>query len=158
MWIEYRYEDGSTWQGCPDDQTHELKIWAHEKEGFSWRVVTADVDANTPEGWSATLDDAKRHAETAYMEWYGYSCLVGELEVSLQALKEENAMLRDTNRELREARTLDNDEAARLYDFARNKGEALERQAVVAWLRGRNFLKWEADAIERGEHRREEGA
>ncbi len=158
MWIEYRYEDGPAWHGHPDDQTHELRIWPHEKEGFSWRVVTADVDANTPQGWSATLDDAKRHAETAYMEWYGYSCLVGELEVSLQALKEENAMLRDTNRELREARTLDNDEAARLYDFARNKGEALERQAVVAWLRGRNFLKWEADAIERGEHRREEGA
>ena len=33
-----------------------------------------------------------------------------------------------------------------------------ERAAVVAWLRGRNFLKWEADAIERGEHRRGEGA
>lgn len=77
--------------------------------------------------------------------------LVAELEVSLQALKEENAMLRDERR-------IDNEEAARLYDFARNKGEALERQAVVAWLRGRNFLKWEADAIERGEHRREEGA
>ena len=74
-----------------------------------------------------------------------------ELEVSLQALKEENAMLRDERR-------IDNEEAARLYDFARNKGEALERQAVVAWLRARNFLGWEADAIERGEHRREEGA
>jgi hypothetical protein len=104
---------------------------------------------------------------------------VRELEVSLQALKEENAMLRDTNRELREARTLDNDEAARLYDFARNKGEALERQAVVAWLRGEPERLVEcnghrhadgkpcwvmspmpaeelADAIERGEHRREE--
>ncbi len=32
---------------------------------------------------------------------------------------------------------------------------AEERAAVVAWLRERNFLKWEADAIERGEHRRE---
>jgi len=31
-----------------------------------------------------------------------------------------------------------------------------ERAAVVAWLRARNFLEWEADAIERGEHRREE--
>jgi hypothetical protein len=138
-------------------------IWAHEKEGFSWRVVTADVDANTPEGWSATLEDAKRHAETAYMEWYGYSCVVGELEVSLQALKEENAMLRDERR-------IDNEEAARLYDFARNKGEALERQAVVAWLRGNRACcehasyvvhcasRLAADEVERGEHRREEGA
>lgn len=31
-----------------------------------------------------------------------------------------------------------------------------ERASVVAWLRARNFLEWEADAIERGEHHREE--
>jgi hypothetical protein len=158
MWIEYRYEDGSAWQGCPDDQTHELKIWSHEKEGFSWCVVTADVHANAPKGWSATLEDAKRHAETAYMEWYGYSCLVGELEVSLQALKEENAMLRDERR-------IDNEDLSQAYDFARNKGQALERQAVVAWLRA-EALEWEetgsgraacmlaALTFERGEHRR----
>jgi len=35
---------------------------------------------------------------------------------------------------------------------------AQERAAVVAWLRARNFLGWEADAIERGEHLRKEGA
>jgi hypothetical protein len=81
--------------------------------------------------------------------------VVRELEVSLQALKEENAMLRDERR-------IDNDEAARLYDFARDKGAALERQAVVAWLRENRSAStlpkacWEADAIERGEHRREE--
>lgn len=159
MWIEYRYEDGSAWHGHPDDQTHELRIWPHEKEGFSWRVVTADVDANTPQGWSATLDDAKRHAETAYMEWYGYSCLVGELEVSLQALKEENAMLRDEAEWIRE----------RLADY-RMMIDGLEtaaheeRAAVVAWLRANREAStlpktcWEADAIERGEHRREERA
>ena len=45
--------------------------------------------------------------------------VIRELEVSLQALKEENAMLRDERR-------VDNEEAARLYDFARNKGQALE--------------------------------
>ena len=88
---------------------------------------------------------------------------LAELEVSLQALKEENAMLRDERR-------IDNEEAARLYDFARNKGEALERQAVVAWLRGNRACcehasyvlncasRLAADEIERGEHRREEGA
>jgi len=56
--------------------------------------------------------------------------------------------------ELREQRRLDNDDLARAYDMGRDK----ERAAVVAWLRARNFLQWEADAIERGEHRREEGA
>jgi hypothetical protein len=54
--------------------------------------------------------------------------------------------------ELREQRRLDNDDLARAYDMGRDK----ERAAVVAWLRGRNFLQWEANAIERGEHRREE--
>jgi hypothetical protein len=96
-----------------------------------------------------------------------YCATVGisaELEVSLQALKEENAMLRDQ-------RAFDNDEAARLYDFARDKGAALERAAVVEWLRDHGSEAWIehgglslvnldgiADTIERGEHRREEGA
>lgn len=68
---------------------------------------------------------------------------------------------------LREQRRLDNAEAARVYDFARDKGQARERDAVVAWLRA-EALEWEetgparlalglmSDAIERGEHRREE--
>ena len=68
---------------------------------------------------------------------------LAELEVSLQALKEENAMLRDAVAE--------------------------ERAAVVAWLRetSRNLevgfdvhsgaiLRGYADRIENGEHRREE--
>ena len=42
------------------------------------------------------------------------------------------------------------------YEQGIAEGERRERAAVVAWLRERNFLKWEADAIERGEHRREE--
>lgn len=156
MWIEYRYEDGSAWHGHPDDQTHELRIWPHEKEGFSWRVVTADVDANTPEGWSATLDDAKRHAKTAYMEWYGYSCLVGELEVSLQALKEQNAMLRDEQ-------CLADAKVAEMHDTAVLR----ERAAVVAYLRQAAW--WDCDGcgfdgrklwenIELGFHRTGEGA
>ena len=67
---------------------------------------------------------------------------------------------------LRDQRRLDNAEAARIYDFARDKGKALERAAVVAWLRERQeAAEWAltaagyehaADAIERGEHRPEE--
>jgi len=86
--------------------------------------------------------------------------VIRELEVSLQALKEENAMLRDQ-------RAFDNDEAARLYDFARDKGAALERAAVVAWLRAcedescvfaDDIASQFAAEIERGKHRRGEGA
>lgn len=60
---------------------------------------------------------------------------------------------------LREQRRIDNEEAARLYDFARDKGKALERAAVVAWLRAPGTscdTDVLADAIERGDHRREE--
>lgn len=62
--------------------------------------------------------------------------------------------------QLREQRRLDNAEAARVYDFARDKGQALERAAVVAWLR-REIQKCGCDddtaaCIERGEHIREE--
>lgn len=60
---------------------------------------------------------------------------------------------------LREQRRIDNEEAARLYDFARNKGQALERAAVMAWLRDgldTDSVRMAADDIERGEHRGEE--
>ena len=73
---------------------------------------------------------------------------------------------------MRAERHMDNADLAKAYDFARDKGESLERQAVVAWLRseaeasaqtftGQAWV-WAsrahnmADAIERGEHRREE--
>jgi len=73
-------------------------------------------------------------------------------------------------RELRSMRRADNEDIARAYDFARDKGQALERAAVVAWLdaqlpdidfcegcgqRGTTVDRIAAD-IERGEHRREE--
>lgn len=66
-------------------------------------------------------------------------------------------------RELRSMRHADNEDIARAYDFARDKGQALERDAVVAWLRGEDekWLDGEAPLlllareIERGEHRRE---
>ena len=60
---------------------------------------------------------------------------------------------------LRAQRVLDNEEAARLYDFARDKGAARERDATVAYLRAPGTCCSPdvlADAIERGEHRREE--
>jgi hypothetical protein len=59
-------------------------------------------------------------------------------------------------RELRSMRRADNEDIARAYDFARDKGQALERAAVVAWLRrGDECCAANADRIERGEHRRE---
>jgi hypothetical protein len=58
---------------------------------------------------------------------------------------------------LRDERRIDNEDLAQAYDFARDKGAALERAAVVAWLRGRPGYGPIADAIEDGEHRREEG-
>jgi len=81
-----------------------------------------------------------------------------ELEVSLQALKEENAMLRDEQ-------CLADAKVAEMHDTAMLR----ERAAVVAWLRERaarrgftvncpDELAWCADTIERGEHRREEGS
>ena len=60
-------------------------------------------------------------------------------------------------RELRSMRRADNEDIAQAYDFARNKGEALEREAVVAYLRACDGESYDfADDIERGEHRREE--
>ena len=62
-------------------------------------------------------------------------------------------------RELRSMRHADNEDLARAYDFARDKGKALERAAVVAWLREEydtHSTQDAADHIERGEHRREE--
>jgi hypothetical protein len=77
--------------------------------------------------------------------------VVRELEVSLQALKEECAMLRDQ-------RALDDEALARAWDESRD----MERAAVVAWLR-REIAKCGCDddtaaCIERGEHRRKDGA
>jgi hypothetical protein len=116
---------GAQWEAYPND-THAIDIWLHEKEGFSWCVITDDVDANAPEGWSATVEDAKRHAEQAYEEWVG-----------------------------------EHDETADIVADA----VAQERAAVVAYLREEAYLKlYEAtpedvsDHIERGEHRRGEGA
>lgn len=60
-------------------------------------------------------------------------------------------------RELRSMRRADNEDIARAYDFARDKGQALERAAVVAWLRrGADEMACYAGCIERGEHRRKE--
>lgn len=59
---------GAQWEAYPND-THAIDIWLHDKEGFSWCVITDDVDDNAPEGWSPTVEDAKRHAEQAYNEW-----------------------------------------------------------------------------------------
>jgi len=53
---------------------------------------------------------------------------------------------------------LDRDDIEHAYSFARDKAKLLERQAVVAYLRGSNdnrVLDY-ADSIEHGEHRKED--
>jgi len=61
-------------------------------------------------------------------------------------------------REARKARHITNEQLAHAWDESRD----FERAAVVAWLRANREASplpktcWEADAIERGEHRREE--
>ena len=162
LWTEV---SSGNWEGTPSagGSSNSIDVWEHEdRVGWYWKVLTDDASDNAPEGFSSTLDAARMHAGTAYMEWYGYSCVIGELEVSLQALKEENAMLRDEGERLRAQRVLSNEDFARSFDMGVAAGERRERAAVVAWLRDNRSAStlpkgcWEADAIERGEHRREE--
>jgi hypothetical protein len=63
-----------------------------------------------------------------------------------------NAMIEEVEH-LRGERALDNDALARAWD----EGRDMERAAVVAYLRACDGESYDfADAIERGEHRREE--
>ena len=81
----------------------------------------------------------------------------------LHAWGDVDALIAEVER-LRAQRALDNDDLARAYDMGRDK----ERAAVVAWLRASvspgfaddlyDGVRWRADEIERGEHRRGEGA
>jgi len=67
-----------------------------------------------------------------------------------------NALVAEVER-LRAERHLDNVDLAQAYDFARDKATALERAAVVAYLRACDGESYDfADDIEHGEHRREE--
>lgn len=69
IWTEVKpCTGGVQWEAYPSD-AHAIDIWTHEREGFSWCVITDDCEHDAPEGWSATVEDAKRHAEQAYEEW-----------------------------------------------------------------------------------------
>jgi hypothetical protein len=89
------------------------------------------------------------------------------LAALLDAERENTALIAEVER-LRAERHLDNVDLAQAYDFARNKGETMEREAVVAWLLAearrpggspdeKRLLSSITRDIERGEHRREEG-
>ena len=113
-----------------------LEVYPHAKDGWSWTVITDDADQKVPEGWDPTLEDAMVHSESAYLDW------------------------RDVI-EGRKAVPDEHDETAEIVADA----VAQERAAVVAFLREQaestNYRPRTcplADAIERGEHRREEGA
>lgn len=167
--IDWIYESDSVETFCwaEIDRT-DIMIVRTDDMRWAWRLESSK-DRLTPRGECATLEKAKNNALAALTRWQNREALtrwqeradiVRELEVSLQALKEENAMLRGQC-------AFNNDEAARIYDFARDKGAALERASVVAWVcsqgviegsspDGRNMARWLARCIECGEHRREE--
>ena len=128
-------EGGAQWEASPSN-THAIDIWPHEKEGFSWCVITDNVDDNAPEGWSPTVEDAKRHAAQAYEEWVDVT---------------------DGRKPIPDEWLDAHDETADVVAEA----VAQERAAVVAWLRAPGTscdTEVLSDCIERGEHRREEGA
>jgi hypothetical protein len=116
-----------------------LDIWPHEKHGWEWSVICDDAEQNAPEGWDPTLEDAMVHSERAYFDW----------------------------RDVMEGRKPadEHDETAEIVADA----VAQERAAVVAFLReqagpwvrddaGWGALSHASLMIERGEHRRGEGA
>lgn len=139
IWTEVKpcTPGGAQWEAYPND-LHAIDVCPHQTEGWVWFVITDDWDDNAPEGWSATVEDAKRHAEQAYLEWL--DVMEGRKPIPDEWLDA-------------------HDETADIVADA----VAQERAAVVAWLREPGeyvdpACSRLADCIERGEHRREEGA
>lgn len=130
-----------------------------------WRLDDGDSFGRTIERLrTIALEAAERMSEAERQE--AHQCRL----MAEEAAHAENLNAAD----LREAhaRIADMEHACRVttegYAFARNKGQALERAAVVAWLRehGEHYHErnhhraealWDAAyAIESGEHRRED--
>jgi hypothetical protein len=114
-----------------------LEIYPHAKDGWSWTVITDDAEQDAPEGWDPTLEDAMVHSERAYFDWRD---VIGGRKPADE-----------------------HDETAEIVAHA----VAQERAAVVAWLRAcedescvfaDDIASQFAAEIERGEHRRGEGA
>jgi hypothetical protein len=108
-----------------------INIWPHKKEGFSWCVITDDVEDNAPKGWSPTVEDANRHAERAYVEWLdGREEHDETADIVADAVAQERAAVVAWLREC-----------------------ALDPETTGAEMR---LLQEHANRIDRGEHRREE--
>ena len=99
-------------------------------------------------------------------EGHADECRNGRLILGWPGFVTVSALVAEVER-LRAERHLDNVDLAQAYDFARNKGETLEREAVVTFLRmeaadgapqAESALLDVAEAVERGEHRRKERA
>ncbi len=94
-----------------------------------------------PRGWSPTLDDAKRHAAAAYTEW---------------VLEQPNG----TAEFLAQLHALEEKLAHAQAEVARERADAVAalRRASNHGPMGLSLVNLDsmADAIERGEHRREE--
>lgn len=152
---------------------------------LTFRTVTYCTDARCTEMGTCWRAAHERYGD-ATGENYGPRCTpvpmtrlsenailrsqLAELEVSLQAIKEENMMLRDVQREVDDLRLqraeniIDNMHA---YEEGVAEGERRATAAVVAWLRGKGndpstfmseaiALTCAASVIECGDHRREE--
>lgn len=105
------------------------------------------------------LEHANHDGEAYWNAVHAFGSLVAEL-VTLRGFKSASlAYLRGPiDGVIEEACVVAADDIERGYAFARDKGEALERAAVVAWLREEfdtDSVRMAADNIERGEHRRE---
>lgn len=135
------------------------------------------VNRDSQNGWaSRVVEDLVAEVERLRENAEARERVMRRENVILRTAERERDKLLDEVRQLRAQRVLDNEEAARLYDFARDKGAALERDATVAWLRsepekgvacdghrhanGRSCVVFTdmtapdlADAIERGDHR-----
>lgn len=111
------------------------------------------------------VDIHSARQDAKYIRNAGYGTAASIIEELCDEIKQ----LLEANEWLKAQRILDNEEAARLYDFARDNGKALERDAVVALLResqrmyqmhrspgAESLVRNLADIIQRGEHRREE--
>ena len=134
-------------------------------QGKVARTINCAPDYLTTEDAEYHDYDLTTYSPCCRPEGHADECRNSRLILGWPGFVTVSALIAEVER-LRAERHLDNVDLAQAYDFARNKGETLEREAAVGWLRaqvsqavsdGDLDLDWAAERIERGEHRRKEG-